>query len=351
MKIAIIDMIYPFGHKRLNSSLVEMLKSFSEIVLLDYQNFYENICTDEKLSKIQIKKLFFVPRLTILKRICDCINLIIIKKKLNGEEYDALLIMTYDNIGLSIMKFLFEHKPIYIVHHNNIDLIKSKIDFFFFKRYMNCVNHIVLSEFIKEGLISKTNVNRNRVYVLEHPLSKNITVDIRKEYIDMNSKNRVFVSLGLGSDEFLIHQLIEIDKQGEYFKNNGIKVILRSRIYDYESDGLKVFKGILPEDEYYRLYAISSAYLLLYPDMFQNRFSASLLNALQYGKCVISTNIPMASHFGSLYPSNCRIITDIKHLLDELINGEFKFSHEEYDDLLKRHEDNMIKEQARGIFG
>ena len=350
MKIAIVDMIYPFGHKELNSSLVEILKSFSNVLLLDYQDFYDKICVDEKLDKIQIKKLFFAPRLTLLKIFFYCINLLIIKKKLLGENYNALLIMTYENISLSIMKFLFIRKPIYIVHHNNIDLLKSKIDFFFFKKYMNYVNHIVLSEFIKEGLISKTNVNRDRVYVLECPLAKIITVDIVNDCIDEKLNSKVFVGLGLGSDENLIRQIIEIDKENEYFKNNCMKLILRSRINNYNSDGLKVFTGVLPEDEYYRLYKNSSAYLLLYPETFQNRFSASLLNALQCGKCVISTKIPMAAHYEKLYPNNCKIIENVEQLLIELNNFEFNFNHKEYEDLIKRHENGVIREQAINIF-
>jgi len=350
MKIAIVDMIYPFGHKALNSSLIKILKSFSDIILLDYQDYYENIHVDEKLNKIQIKKLLFVSRITILKTICNCINLMIIKRKLFRQEYDALLITTYENVSLSTMRFLFKNKPLYIIQNNNIDLLQSKTDTFFFRRYMNSVNHIVFAQFIKEGLTLKMNVNPDRVFVLEHPLIKGFAIDVKNDYINKSANKKVFVSLGLSSDENLIRQLIKIEKESEYFKNNGMKLILRSSIYKYESDGLRVFTGTLPEDEYYRLYKTSSAYLLLYPKTFQNRFSGSFLDALQCGKCIISTDIPIAHYFKNLYPINCRIITDAKDLLVVLANYDFNFSHKEYNNFLKRHDDSVIRVQAMSIF-
>lgn len=350
MKIAIVDMYYEYGHKGLNTSLVKILNSFSDIILLDYQEYYKNISSSEKLSKIQLRRIFPIMGNRISRLIRNCLNLSIICRMLFRKEYDAILIVTYDNISLSIMWTLLKRKPIYIIHHNNIDGFRDKAENFFFKRYMNHVNHIVFAEFIKEGLISKMNVNRDRVFVLDHPLVKMLTIDVGNDCINKETTNKIFVSLGLGSDENLIQQLIEIDKENGYFENNCMKLILRSRLNNYESKGLKVFTGILPEDEYYKLYKMSSAYLLLYPETFQNRFSGSILNALQCGKCVISTDIPIARYFSTYYPNNCRIITNIENLLTELTDFNLRFNYKEYEELLRRHDDSTIRKQAMHIF-
>ena len=342
-------MIYPFGHKGLNAKLVNTLKSFSEIILLDYQSYYDSISNDDNLYKIKIEQKMLFSEHKIFKRIFHSINLINMKRITTEEDYDAILIMTYENISFSFINFLFKKKPVFLVHHNTIDLLNSRLNKYFFQKYMNKVNHIVFAEFIKEGLIEKTNVDRKRVTILEHPLSNNILVD-KNRIVNNRNNNRVFVGLGLGSDEGLIKKLIELDKKESLFKKSGIKVILRSEKQEYESEGLKVFTGILPEDEYYELYNMASAYLLLYPSSYQNRFSGSILNALQSGKCVIGTDIPLVRNFSELYPNNCRIAYDIKHLLNQLITSNFDFSIEEYELFINKHSDATVLQNLKEIF-
>ncbi len=344
MKIAIIDQLFPFGHKKLNSSLIKIIKSDFEIILLEYQNCYNDISSDESLEKIKLKWMLFPKRIRILQVLCNLINLFVMIFMLRKKEYDEILLLTYENISFSLFMAVFKKCPVYIMHHNNIDFLKSRADFFSFKSYMNKVTHIVLADFIKKGLIAKTKVDHNRVYVLNTPLRECFKKNNEK------SQNGIFISLGLGNNENIISQLIELDKKVCFFKKNKIKLVLRSNRNEYESEGMKVFSGLLSEQEYYDLFASATAYLSLYPKSFQNSFSLSIFNALQLKKRVICTDIPVARHFKELYPQNCIIFKNMEELLAELSNYDHKFNMEEYGRLLKKHDESSIRQQLINIF-
>lgn len=349
MKILVIDMIYPFGHKGLNRKLVNILTSFSEVILLDYQNYYDGLKTNNNLSLVEIKKPLLFSENKFLKRIYHCLNIIRVKRSIFRKNYDAVLVMTHENISFSLMRFLLNGKPIFIIHHNTIDLLNGKLNKYFFKKYMNSVNHIVFADFIKEGIIKKTNVNAKKVKVLEHPLSNNIPMQIDNS-INNGIIEKTFLSLGLGSDEELIKKLVRIEKESQYFTKNGLNLIIRSVKINFESPGLKIFTGILSEDEYFELYKKASVYLLLYPISYQLRFSGSILNALQSGKCVIGTNIPLVRYFSKLYPNNCRVAKSIEDLLMQLTTSDFRFDAKEYENFKSKHSDANVRLQMEKIF-
>lgn len=343
MKILIADMQYPKGHLSFNKHIIDIISSDHEVTVINTQDFYKNI--DNEVIKID--NFWFPKRFDLAKRIAYSYNLLLLKNKIKNIEYDYIIFLSYENVALSFVYKKF--KNVVIFHHNNIDLLKSSYELGRFKKYMNKVQHVVMAEFIKDGLIKKTSVQPNQVTVVNHPLMEtSSTIEISGK--DEKTEKRLFVGLGLGNDELLVKDIIDVELKTRLLEKNNIQLVLRSKQYNVDEVGIKVFNSFLPYDEYLDMYSKSSGCLLCYPMSFENRFSGSFMNAFQSRKKIIATENPMGTYLKNEYPINSDTIKNAEDLINKLINFDENFSEVEYDKFKDMHSDKNIYLELMKVF-
>jgi hypothetical protein len=342
MKISIIDTIFPIGHKGLNNKLISLFPKINmDILVANNLSFFDEDETSNVVYKNfnligQHKKYYF----DIIYQIFNYVN---IWFRLFGRRDDIKFFFTFENISFAFARILFINSRNVLFHHNNTDYLTIKYVRFFFKTYMNSVQHVVFAEFIKKRLI-EIGVKENKIFVLTHPIH-------RSEYVCKEEEiKNIFIGLGYASDESLFKKIIEFEDEFKILKTNNIKLILRSSNLEYVSENITFFKGHLSEEEYTNLNCRAVGILFLYPQKYKYRYSAGILDALKYKKVIIGSNIPIVRHFKSIYPNICYSFDTIEELFLILINSNISnYDFGNHDFFLDNHDDLKIKQELEKI--
>ena len=343
VKVSVIDTIFPIGHKKLNNILIDLLpKEEIDLLVINSNNFFDEYNTKKiKFKEINTRKNFSKYSVMILFQIIYYLKIWI---KLFFRKDDIRLYFTFENLAFTFANFLFYNKRNILFHHNNTSFLSSRLHLFFFKIYMNSVEHIVFADFIKDRLI-ELGVKEERIYVITHPIPKEGIIKPLS-----NSKSSFFLGIGYASDEGWYNEIIEYERQHGFLRKNDIHVILRSKNMEFSNKNIRIINGHLSEEDYENLNKTSSAILCLYPKTYNYRFSGAILDGLRNRKKVVGTNIPIIRYFSDRYPNLCHKFNDIEELflLMKKIKDS-KFEDDDYDIFLKDYDDLVIKNQLKKI--
>lgn len=343
IKVSVIDTIFPIGHKKLNNILINLLpKEELDLLVINSNNFFEEENEKNiKFKKINIRKNYSRYSLMILFQIVYYFKIWI---KLFFRNDDILLFFTFENLAFSFANILFCNKRKILFHHNNTSFLSSKLHLFFFKFYMNSVEHIVFAEFIKKRLI-ELGVKENLIFVITHPIPKENTVKVSLE-----KQPSFFLGIGYASDEGLYKEIIEYEGKHNFLRTNDIHIVLRSKKMEFSNTNISIINSHLSEEDYENLNKNSIAILCLYPKTYNYRFSGAILDGLRNRKKIIGTDIPIIQHFSKKYPNLCHSFNDVGDLFMLMKKiKESKFEEEDYKLFLRDYDDSVIKKQLKKI--
>lgn len=347
MKLLIVD-DFLFGHKKLNNKIINVLKEKYDLIIMNYNNYYDNYYNDEKIQIIEMPKRmpgFRRQPLKYISIIYNYIYLCYVIKKLK-IKFDVMLFLHINNLGISYINNVFKKNRIIVFDHDTVDAIKNKYELRRFNKYKNSVSHIVFDDFIKEGMIEKYGVNKELIYVLVHPL-KDINIIINKH--SNSNKQKLIISTGWESDELLIQDIFLNLKDSSLLQQNNIKLVIRSSKISYADEHLEIFTGVLSDQEYLNLYKKADAVLLPYEKSYGMRYSGSALDTLENGKILIGRDIPLMKSFRSKYPNNCFVFDDFKDMIEIINNIKFNCHEEEHTKFLKNHSNEKFIESLLSI--
>ena len=311
MKILYINFVQNvWGHKRLDSLLIEYLSTFAEVTVVSPENWYQDLPKNVNIVNYDPSKLnainssrkyhYYSFKLMNFASMLDKI-----------ENFDYIIAATFNTINFAISPFLFKNpKRIYIIHHNNTDQLTNKKAHYFFSSYAKKVNHIVFNEFIGSFLKEKYKINN--IVVLPHPLYKNDVIT--------KSRDTLYTCVGLSNsnDEDVIKQIIYKEKDEKVFQTEKINVVLRSKESCFNNGYLNVINGYLKTTEYDFYINNSYSIFLPFPKSFRYRMSGTLMDALSNRKIVLGTNIPLLQNYSKRYPKICYIVKDIDDFIEKL---------------------------------
>lgn len=315
MNILFLDFIYPLEHKNFNQNMINAILNFANVTVFSPTDYFgESLNNSQNINNIEsdtlkTKKGKFLFRLNILKSIRESH---VLAKKIKP---DIVLVSCFETISFAFFTFLFgSSKDIYIVHHNNTDELKNKIKRSFFKLYRNRVEHIVFEDFIKEYLVNRIGVKEENVYVVPHPLSINISDNMK------SSCNDTIDCLGISNsnDEDFIDDLINLEKQNSIFKKNGYKLVLRSKKQEFDNGSLKVISGYLDREIYDAYYTSCKSVLVPLSKQFCYRMSGTLVDALSNGKIVLGSDVELINKYSEKYPSICKKFDSAEDFVNKL---------------------------------
>lgn len=311
MKIIVTELYSAKGHKNLFINICKLLRVNYDVIAVVPRNSGINIDG----VKVIVSDFDYYDdvyeRDTSLNRLRYGIKVARVIKRISKlEQIKRMLCVTYDEKSYALLHMAyFSSFNVYLIHNNNIDnMITSKYASIAFRCFNNRISHIVLAGFIKRGLIERFGINPNKIIVLPHPAT--LFEDKYEIIYDC-------VGISNGNDESLIKEFIRLEEEEKLFSNNHIHIVLKSKIYKYESEYLQVFNGYLADSEYNRLINSSQILLMPFPLHYKYRMSGTLVDAIVNKKKVISTDIPLICEASKVYP-NCISIFNLSTFVESI---------------------------------
>jgi hypothetical protein len=311
-KFLYLDFLYPRGHIYQNDYYIRVLSELGKVYVVCPENIYTNMPSNVELienDKLCIKRGRIKTRLSSLK------DMLISSSIARKIKPDYIFVASFDTIMFAIGRFFFQQQNhLYLLHHMNVDELNNKIKRFLFKTYMRRVNHMVFEDFIKAQLVKEFGIDESKVHILPHQLSQNL-----KMTFETNTKMYTCVGLSTSNDEYFISQVIEKEVQEELFKKSNCKVILKSKINEYDNGYLKIVKGYLSREMYNQYINNCVSVCLPFPSSYQYRMSGFLVDGLSNNKIALGSNIPIIQHYSRKYPSICKIFHDVEDYYNTVI--------------------------------
>lgn len=352
MKLLFLDFCFFRGHHNLNIKLLEILSKKYEVEVISKSGYYSesdkfklmNVAFNEyNFSFLNIKSGPLINRLKI------AIIMIITALKIRKRR-GKLFVVGFENITYGILGILFRNNNTYLIHHQNTDELTNKLKYKIFSSYKNKVNHVGLDQFIAEYLVENIRINSEKVFYINHPIAH--TNEKVIEYQNIQCDKKIFVGLSGSNDESIIENLIKDSKSGRLKMDKNVKIIVKSKKFNYESESLTVFNKYLSNEEYDDYIKNAFGFLLLFPKDFQHRMSGTLIDSLKSKRIVIGTDIPCVKAFNSRYPKICYTISDFNDMdkisTDKLYNNPL---NSEFEKFKENHSDSMILKQFERMFG
>lgn len=308
MRIAVVQMLYPQGHRRLDQEYVRILAGNHDLVIVDDGKYFtDDFCRQVGAERLHVHP-FKVKKWELLRRIVHYINLtiVLLTLKLHRKEYEVLLFLNIHN-ALYLYDKILPKKKIVLFHHQDIDdMVSYPLYYNHFLKVKNNYNHICLADFISFGLINETGVSPERVFTVFQPLVFNVKDTIQEK------RENLLIGIGNSTDEIVIDKLIELDKNNN--SKIGNQIIMRSKNRQYNGAHLNVIKGFLSREDYETLYNRAKVTVVTYPQQYKLRYSGIIDDSLAKGLVVFSNDNPCARYFASKYPSNVIIYKSTSEL-------------------------------------
>lgn len=336
MNIGVVEVLYPDGHKEIDKKMIKILSQMGNVYYFAKKEFIKSEELEISINIVQLSKQFNLRHISFAIKIARLLNLLLIYRKMKREKIklDALVLLSIDNSLSKSIKKLFGSIPIYAIHHDDIDKINRYSSHM--RKKFNCLNHLVFEEYIKNGLIQKTGCEESKIFVIPHPI---VFKSERKRILDGASK--CLLGIGWSNDEDFINNCIEISKNLK--EKLPYKIVLRSKIYAYEDDNLKVISGFLSKQAYDNLIEQADIQLIWYPSSFCYRYSATFQTALLQSSYVIVNNVFLGKELKKQYPNSVYIMKTAKELFklsDEIVNR--KPDKSDIERMEKKHSDESI---------
>ena len=268
-------------------------------------------------------------------------NALFVKGLLKSDKFDLLLIVTYDEIGLSLTFPLFASRTkIFVIHNNNLDNIaSSKYRRFAFSLFKDKVTHVVLAGFIKNNIVKHFNLKSNRVIVFPHPI---------RPLVAKGNPSIDCVGLSNGNDENIIWQLIEAEKENDIFKKKGIKIVLKSNKYQFDDGFLTIINGFIDGKLYDSYIANAKSIFMPFPLDFNNRVSGTLMDALANNKPVIATGIPVVKKCSETYDRIIKVFDLHTFILDIVsLSTSSDLMQIQFDEFKKYHNNTTLAKKIK----
>lgn len=333
-----------YGNKRLDYQIIKNLKAISNLTVAQLENWFDLLPMDINVHSYKYKRTSNNRKISYYQRNLE--NLLVAVKLDKIYHFDYLFFASYDTyvFTLALFKIKDFNRRVFILHHNNIDLIDKSIKLqLFFTIYAKKVNHIVFENFIANHLKNKYGVEEKKIFHMPHPL--NIVQGIFSKHYDC-------VGISNSNKEEWIKEIIDFEIYSNIFKINNVKVVLRSKTMTFNDGFLKVISGYLSDEEYYYYVKSTKTIFLPFPESFKYRTSGSIIDAFSNETSVIGSKILLFENVEKEYPSICKVINSANEFINYLLTAETSWKNEQKEFKLfkSRHSDSELKKIFERMF-
>ena len=321
MRILFCDLLFEFGNRHVDNSMIELMTKQHKVYLLMNDDFMKGEFSNNNLivlgNKYDNKTKGAISNATQILR-----RMRLAAKYARELKPDVVYISTYETRTFPIGLFFFDKTSNIVVLENyNIDFLRYRSHKIAYKLFANRVHHMVYESYFGDYLVNSIGVKPELVHTVPHfyypPYVNSLS------YKD-EGKRYDFVGLSGSNDQDVIGEIVEIESKEHFFENNRIRCYIKSSIHHYESDYLTVSNRFLSTEEYNALYCDSRAVLVLFPTSYIYRMSGCIVDAFSNHKQVISTNLELSKFYHSKYGSiilPCESSRDVLNQVKTVMNA------------------------------
>lgn len=346
MKLNVYDFQAPKSHRNLYTNLINIFSGICDTRIITEENYFLN-----SEVKLEVNELIGIPSVkisnTMLGRKMKSLYFMYkMRKDFNEHVDDIKIVLTFDTVAFSIGRLFLKTNKTFIVHHKNIDELQKSVKKHLFVSYMNKVNHIVFEDSFKNYLVEELGVNKERVFVIPHPISNYGT-----EKTDVSEHIYDCVGLSNSNDESFISDIIDSEKSHKFIKNNNLQVILRSKIHSFDNGNLIVINGYLEKKEYDNFIEKANLVFVPLPSQYCYRISGAVIDAFSNFKRVISNEAHIINVYVKKYPSLCIKVSDVNSFYNALLtNKKNNLKVSDFESFINHHSLTNIEFAYKNMF-
>lgn len=338
MKILFFNALYEPGHKYVDKKNIYNLSQISELTVLAPDRWYDELPKSVNYKNLALEQKKDARRINAW--ICALRNCWRAAKLARHSPVDIIIFGEYELITIPIaIKFFPKGVKVIVCNHNNVDqLEKSIIKRLLFNMLRNKVYHCAFEPFIKDRLVEKYNLSKERIFVWPHPTERPMKCFTHEDII------YDCVGISNSNDEETIKSIYENEVRYGAIKARGQHIVLRAKTLTPFDDGyLTLIKGWISQKEYERYFNQAKSILISFPQSFQYRVSATVLDGLINKKIIIGADIPLMRYYSQRYPSLCFIYENGK-ILDAIADMDnYEMNAQSYSEFLYDHSDLNIQ--------
>ena len=199
-------------------------------------------------------------------------------RMVSKEKWDFVILSSYDPLALYLSR---RFKNSIVIDHNTIGLLDSKVLGFPFRHLSKHIIHVVFNDYMKSRL---NMLGFKNVSIVPHgfnPIERAFIAPedekiIREKY-SLNPNDRIVFlpSLSLSTID-VVGEYLYNNEFNEFLKENGLKLITKSRAKRKSKSNISIIEGYLPQEDYDYLFLHSSCNVLFYTRDFKYRSSGVL---------------------------------------------------------------------------
>ncbi|WP_282020647.1 hypothetical protein [Planomicrobium okeanokoites] len=338
MKIMVLDYLSPKNHSDLYNKIIFTLSKKAKVEVIAEEGYYD--LHSEGWEEIVLKeyKINKNEKNMILRKLKSFKSMLKTRSLIKGNKSNIKLVLTFDTVTFGIFNSLSKMDNVCLLHHKNIDELENNFKKTIFKTYMNKVNHLVFEEKFKEYLIRSIGIEEKRIYVIPHPSFTKKTERYDTSTIDC-------IGLSNSNDEKFINAIIEYEKEHNFLKKNNLKVILRSKVYNYDNGFLKIISGFLPQADYDEYIKKCKIVFVPLPENFKYRVSGVMFDAFSNNKIVIANSTSFVRIYNKKYPNICIELDSELDFFNKLYDTKnIEVDENEFKKLQKNHNEKALLE-------
>ncbi len=224
MKLLLLDYISYPGHQNFNKIHIEaLLKSGHELDLLGRKEQFNNIEQHSRIKISEIPDCFFkqYPFPAISFRIKGIITLRWVKRHVHWEDYDAVIVLTYDI--LSLFSFYIK-QPTYLINHNNVQQLWSRVKLYFTRNLPHNYIHIALNIDMENRL--KELLPHRYVYHVPHGICSPSSNVVRPHFFKSDSIF-LFCPINRNFDSSFVTSVFESDELIDYLSKKNLPLYVK----------------------------------------------------------------------------------------------------------------------------
>jgi len=344
MKILLVDILSPKGHKNFNYRTLDILNSictvdtaFEKGYLDEYDNTYSKINNrfdiPDKLLPNGLKcKIKFLYKLMYRIRFFRAMRWV---ERLNKEEnYDLTIFSSVDIIAFSLAVYRLNKRYVFI-DHAIAEINKSEIKKILWRHINKNAEVVVMEKYIQEYLIDTIGIN-NKTWLIRHPLPQKMNGQIQREY----GIKIIFAPSGTNDENFISFLINNHNRIKDF------KIIIKSKKKSYESTSLEVYSNRISGQEYTNLMNSCDYVLLPYGPEYNYRVSGVFFEAVAYGKkSIIKTNNTLR-YYTTEYPNNVIGFADGEEFINLISENKIineKIDEKEWSNITTNYSDAKLK--------
>ena len=316
------------GHKLFDMEYASILSTIGEVDVIEpEEGWYEankniNIILYDPAQDINkftthiLKKLEkgFIQRISPYIHLCNYNILKQVEKLDRKYNYTTIIAAHLDLFAYIVFRkksslnnklFVIEHMPSAYLHkfmRKAFNITKNKM------------THLVMERVAIEFYENEYGVQKDKLQYLPHPFNE---IKINK-----GKKQYNIVGISNSNSPAFIRNLIEMEKQISFFKNNEIKAIFRTGSETFDNGWLKVIKGCLglSFEEYYSYILNADLIVAPFETDFGARTSGTIIDGLSNGIPVIGSSFITMMQYSNEYPNACKVFGDLKEMCDMIVD-------------------------------